>query len=545
VVDRPAAVIVFLLPVSVIVTWVLKARDWLGVLLDAPCTHESRVARVRGEVLARCARPASERGGFLCTARAPWQNLSTRFATYKAKSKTVYVGDFTHVLRLDEQALTVTLEPQVDVEAATRFLVPRGYMLATTLEIGEASIGGLAMAVGMTTASHRYGLLQETVTAYEVVTGDGRVLSVTRDGEHAELYHALPWSHGSLALLVGLTLKVISVKPYVEVLYKPMCGGLREYCAEIRRVSVEAQRPADFVEATLFSRDECVVMTGRFVERPDLDKGEVNRVLRWYKRWFYTHVRDMLPGRAERVEYVPTYEYIFRHSPAIFWTIKDQLPEAYSNDWALFRWLLGWMMPPKVQFLKLPATAAIKNEMMYQRVYQDVVLPMGTGRAGDELLEQAVAKAADLFEIWPLLVYPSRIYDHGAAARQGLFRKPLAHHLLPGTNYAMYFDLGIYGIPAKETQGKPFKMVTCSREMEELTRRIGGCPFLYANTFMDRNEFERMLDLRLYDKVRRDYHCEQHFPHLFDKTQGCQSFDWRDKLAEEEGRAPSARAKRD
>merc|ERR1719498_358224 len=99
--------------------------------------------------------------------------------------------------------MTVTLEPLVDVETITRYLVPRGYMLATTLEIKEATIGGLAMAVGMTTASHKYGLLQETVTEFEVVLGDGRVVKATPT-ENEDLYHTLPWSHGSLALLVGL-----------------------------------------------------------------------------------------------------------------------------------------------------------------------------------------------------------------------------------------------------------------------------------------------------------------------------------------------------
>ena len=52
-----------------------------------------------------------------------------------------------------------------------------------------------------------------------------------------------------------------------------------------------------------------------------------------------------------------------------------------------------------------------------ERVYQDIVLPLHT-------LEDAITLAGSLFEIWPILVYPSRIYDHGAAARQGQFRQP-------------------------------------------------------------------------------------------------------------------------
>ena len=36
-----------------------------------------------------------------------------------------------------------------------RYLVPKGYTLAVTLEIADATLGGLAMGVGMTTYSHK------------------------------------------------------------------------------------------------------------------------------------------------------------------------------------------------------------------------------------------------------------------------------------------------------------------------------------------------------------------------------------------------------
>jgi hypothetical protein len=32
--------------------------------------------------------------------------------------------------------------------------------------------------------------------------------------------------------------------------------------------------------------------------------------------------------------------------------------------------------------------------------------------------------------------------------------------------------------------------------------QVGGAPFLYADTFMQRDEFGKMFDLALYDKVR-------------------------------------------
>ena len=120
-------------------------------------------------------------------------------------------------------------------------------MLATTLEIDEATVGGLAMAVGMTTASHKYGLLQETVQEYEVVLGDGSYVKASKT-ENTELYYALPWSHGSIGLLVGLTLNVIPVKEFVKVEYHAFPNSNpKEYSDFIREISIE-EDAADFVE---------------------------------------------------------------------------------------------------------------------------------------------------------------------------------------------------------------------------------------------------------------------------------------------------------
>jgi Delta24-sterol reductase len=213
---RPIAMILIVLPLSFCLRIFLSVRDYVYITFVADATakgHDFRVARVVSHVTQRLARPKSERRN-LCTARAPWQNLSTRFADYKKKSDCIYVGDFRNMLHISEDATTVTLEPLVTVGMATSWLLPKGFMLATTLEIEEATIGGLACAVGMTTASHKYGLLQETVEEYEIVLGDGALVRARRDNEYSDLWHAFPWSHGSLGLLVGLTLKIIPVTNY-------------------------------------------------------------------------------------------------------------------------------------------------------------------------------------------------------------------------------------------------------------------------------------------------------------------------------------------
>ena len=76
-------------------------------------------------------------------------------------------------------------------------------------------------ATGMTTHSHICGLIHDTIVAYKVVLGDGRLVCATKNNEYSDLFDALPWSHGTLGLLVALELKTVPSKPYVKLVYVP------------------------------------------------------------------------------------------------------------------------------------------------------------------------------------------------------------------------------------------------------------------------------------------------------------------------------------
>ena len=92
----------------------------------------------------------------MCTARPNWLSLSTTFFNKEACHKVpVPLYD---ILGLNEEKMTVNVEPMVSVGDITRYLVPKGYTLAVTLEIADATLGGLAMGVGMTTYSHKVNM---------------------------------------------------------------------------------------------------------------------------------------------------------------------------------------------------------------------------------------------------------------------------------------------------------------------------------------------------------------------------------------------------
>lgn len=487
------------LPVGTVFDAVLRARNFLVQrLTSAPEKHEQRVEEVQRQVRRWASVPKEERKP-MCTDRKTWMNLSTRFEP-KHTWHRIRMSGLRDVLELDEQRQVVRVEPFVSVGQITRYLIPRGYMLAVTLEIEEATLGGLAMAVGMTTHSHKVGLFQENVVAYEVVLADGSLVRATAN-EHSDLFYALPWSHGTLGLLVGLELRVIPVKPYVHLTYSPAYSQ-SEYCERIRTLANDPNGP-DFVEATVYNKDRAVIMSGRFSDVTTAEqRKKVNPIGRPYKPWFFKYVEQFLDHEGD--EYIPLRHYLMRHNRSIFWVVEDMIPQ---GNHPLFRALFGWMMPPKIAFIKFSTTPAVRKMTFTLQVFQDIVLPVSA-------MSRAVDKVHALFNMYPLLIYPSRVYDHGG---RGQLRRPLPSERLPGTDYGMYFDLGVYGVPGPIKKGQPFRTVHAMREMEAFTREVNGFPFLYADTFMTREEFAEMFDLTLYEKVRKEYSADGAFPHLYDK----------------------------
>ena len=75
----------------------------------------------------------SENKPFMCTARPNWLSLSTTFFNKDACHKIpIPLYD---ILELNEKKMTVRVEPMVSVGDITKYLIPKGYTLAVTLEI--------------------------------------------------------------------------------------------------------------------------------------------------------------------------------------------------------------------------------------------------------------------------------------------------------------------------------------------------------------------------------------------------------------------------
>lgn len=452
----------------------------------------------------------SGRRSKLRTARPTWMGMSVHISG-KEGSHRIEVGHLNHILSVNDsgssgegkkadECPSVTVEPGVTMGDLTRRLLPLGLMLDLHIEMESVTVGGAAMGFGIETNSHSSGFFQETVLAYEIVDSNGNIRKVERDSlktaEEKELFHALPWSHGSIGFLTRLIVKCVRVKPYVNVRYIPTRSA-EELTSKLRDFT-EGDKCPRFVEATVFSRDNAVIQLGDYCTLEDAPSNvEVHEINHFWKPFYYRYVESLMndaPMKGDeegacRSELVPLKHYAHRFTRSVFWELEDMIP--FSNH-PLYRCLWGWLGAPEVGLLKLAQGPVIRQASVEAHVVQESIAPLKN-------LAECIEGFDEWFGVYPLLAFPVRVRDRDELSG---FLRPRTTDLLPGKDYGMYVDLGAYGVPRPVKVGQPWHAKPNIRFMEDWTRERGGFQALYTDVFHTRREFRDMFDHTLLDRVR-------------------------------------------
>lgn len=252
---------------------------------------------------------------------------------------------------------------------------------------------------------------------------------------------------------------------------------------------VERSDASDFVECLVFSKERGVVMTADFVDF--CEPGKLNEIGRWHKPWFFKHVESFL-YTGDTTEYIPLRDYYHRHSRSIFWEIQDIIP--FGNN-LLFRYLFGWLIPPKVSLLKLTQGKTLKRLYETNHMIQDMLVPIEDLKNSLQVFDQQV-------EIYPIWLCPFKL-----PANPGMLNSK-------SDGDKMFVDVGVYGVPKRA--GFDCEIVT--RKVEEFVRSVNGFQMMYADSYMTREEFRSMFDHTLYDRQRQKLGCAGKFAEVYDKV---------------------------
>jgi delta24-sterol reductase len=482
-----------LLPISAFYGAYITIRNGLVFYLkSAPAKHDYKVQQVIAQIEAWKSDGCKEK---LCTARSGWKSMSELVPKYKLSHRKIHI-DMYDILDLDESRGVVRVEPLVSMGQISSSLLPRGWTLPVMPELDDLTVGGLIMGFGVETSSHKYGLFQFICESFEIVTAEGKLLRCSLT-ENTDLFHLIPWSHGTLGFLVAAELKIIPATRYVRLEYQPVYS-LEDLVGQFEKDSRNTQEN-DFVEAIVFSKDQAVIMRGKFSDHLGSD-GKQNSIGLWYKPWFYKHVQTFLNVEAGGVEYLPLRDYYHRHTRSLFWEMEEII--TFGNK-PIFRWFFGWALPPRVELLKYTETETTKNLREKYHILQDMLMPMVH-------LKKSLEYFDNFYNIYPLWLSPMAVY--GNAGNIGLIHP---HIKQDGSIDGLYVDIGAYGTPRK-TQ---FDNRLAQPLLEKFVVENNGFQALYAKTALSKEDFAKMFDLGGYNQLRQTLpYCTQAFDSIYDKV---------------------------
>lgn len=488
---RWATVVPVVLPLSKVYDGYWTARHvYYRNLRNAAHLHRFRVDAVVEQIRAWnvAGRPA-----LLHTSRKSWQSVAVRALDYKKHHRGIDI-DLHDILEVDRERMVVRVEPRVNMGQLTRWLLPQGLTIPVVPELDDLTVGGLILGYGIESSSHKYGLFSDAVRACELVLADGSVVRASPT-EHADLFYSLPWSYGAHGMLTAVELPIIPCKPYVKLTYEPV-RGLSEICERFTTLATQAE-PPEFLDALMFSKHEGVLVYGDFSELPK--SSTPNRIGRWYKPWFYKHVQSFLE-KGKATEYVPLRQYYHRYTRSLYF--HGELLVPFGNH-PLFRYPLGWLMPPKVSLMRLMQTERIRKYRDERNVVQDVLIPLRLLREGVEMFHEE-------FECYPLWLCPHKTYR---TEPQGMIGPSIAE-----ATEEMYVDIGAWQVPGFVKRKEPWDGRRAVRRMEAFLRANHGYQCMYAVTEQTRKEFWQMFDGSLYERVRTKFGGRGAFMDVFDKV---------------------------
>ena len=392
---------------------------------------------------------------------------------------------FRDVLAVDPAAGWVEAEGMVTYEALTAACLARGVMPAVVPQLKTITLGGAVAGVGIESSSHRYGLVHDTVLELDVLLGDGRVVTCTRDNAHADLFFGFPNSYGTLGYALRVKAKAVPVKPYVRLEHIGFSNPATFFHEMERRLRA---READFVDGTVFHENRLFLTLGTFVEQAP-----------YASDYSFEHIYYRSIG-AKTEDYLSVRDYIWRWDTDWFWCSKNVFAQnPLMRRFVFGRDRLGSRHYTKIMRWNARIGLTKKLEKVLglhsESVIQDVDIPISRAAEFLEFYRQHIG-------LWPLWTCPI-----GPAPQGG-------HFTLYPMREDWYVNFGFWDVKRTREAHPPGHF---NRLIEQKVVELGGIKSLYSDSYFPEDEFTRLYGGEAYKALKAKYDPAGAFPGLYAK----------------------------
>jgi FAD/FMN-containing dehydrogenase len=404
------------------------------------------------------------------------KTTSNLFRFRDPATRTLDVSEFAGVLSVDAGARTADVGGMTTYEELVDATLPYGLMPLVVPQLKTITLGGAVAGLGIESTSFRNGLPHESVLEMEILTGDGRIVSLARDDER---FRGFPNSYGTLGYALRLKIELEPVKPYVELRHVRFDdpAGIAEHT------------DVDFLDGTVFGPDERYLTLGRFIDEP------------LYRPSDYTGQEIYYKSIRERsADLLTTRDYLWRWDTDWFWCsrafgaqnryVRRLWPKQYLRS-DVYRKLVALDRRCRVTDRARRLRGAADREA----VIQDVEIPLA--RLGEflEFFHREIG-------ISPVWLCPVRLRDGGTW--------PL-YPMDPGT---LYVNVGFWATVALapgQQRGDH------NRRIEQVVTDLGGHKSLYSESFYSREDFWHLYNGERYRALKREFDPGGRLPDLYDK----------------------------
>jgi FAD/FMN-containing dehydrogenase len=389
-----------------------------------------------------------------------------------------------HVIAIDRAACTAEVEGMTTYADLVEATLPQGLLPAVVPELKSITVGGATTGLGIESSAFRFGLVHETVEAFDVLVADGSVLRCS-PAEHADLYGGFPNSYGSLGYASRLTVRLIPVAPFVHLRHEAFADAERYFAA----IAAECAEPTcDYLDGVFFGAGDFVLTRATMVEQ--VPPGAEVSDYTWMRQYWRS-----LRWRAD--DYLTIRDYVWRWDTDWFWCSRN-----VGAHLAPVRLLLGPRLLSSVTYQKImragqryPLKALEHLRPRAESVIQDVDIPLARAAS---FLAQFHAQVG----ITPVWVCPFRVTTD---------RCPL-YRLRTDTPYV---NFGFWDtVRSREPDGHYNAIV------EQLVAQHEGKKSLYSRSTFSEQAFWTTYDQQAYEALKRRYDPTGRFPGLYEKTVG-------------------------
>ncbi len=405
-----------------------------------------------------------------------------RYKGRGAAERKLSLGDFNGIIQLDAGRRTLDVEGLATFEKIVGFCLPRGFLPPVAPELKHITIGGATVGIGIESTCFRHGFVHDSLIEADVLLPGGEIVTCSATNEHADLFHALPNSYGTLGYILRARIRLVEALPYVHLRMERF-DDAGTYLDAMRAATNDSEN--DFVEGLFFGDRRFFLMLGRFSgEAPQVDD-----ILR--RNIFYKLVQ------TGSDIWLTTQDYIFRYDPEWFWNIPE------TRFHALFRRFAPKRFRNSGFYTKYSAT---KNRLLnairgprdtgIEPLIQDWEVPW---RHGEALIEFCIANV-DLDGL-PWAAVP--------------IRTPRQPTLYPIRADELYLNLGCYCQVRRPAGREPFHY---TRIMDRKCFELDGVKMLYSSTFLGEKEFEERFNGSAYRMLKKKYDPHGKAPTLYEKV---------------------------